>query len=167
MPYLHARVGYFSGVRIEKPFGMTFLCIMVVTFLKMPGHNLKRRANIFYETIFKCLQSSSLYARNTNFSSCLNWKSNSTIRKSLKRWSRKWYGLLYFDENFKIWRIEDLRKCWVSSFFPFNGFSILHILKSFHRNIANHTIFLISFSSSFWWYYCFFNFNNFTLTVNI
>ena len=58
MPYLHARVGYFSGVkkkllqifRIEKPFGMTFLCIMVVTFLKMPGHNLKRRANIFYET---------------------------------------------------------------------------------------------------------------------
>ena len=69
-----------------------------VTSLKMPGHNLETCGTWFYETIFKCLQSRW---------NCWNWKSNSTTRKSLKSWSRKLYGLLYFDENFS--RYEGLK----------------------------------------------------------
>ena len=92
------------------------------TILEIARRQKKSPGTWFYDVIFNCLRSSSLYARNTIFSSCLNWKSNSTIGKSLISWSIKWYGLLYFNGNFS--RYEGLKicymvaNCWISSFFP-------------------------------------------------
>ena len=75
-----------------------------------------------------------------------------------------WYAMfrwkLFEIWGTKIWKNANkmLINCWISSFFRL---SILHISKSFHRNIAYHTIFWTNFSRSFQWCYSFFDLSNF------
>ena len=48
---------------------------------------------------------------------------SSAIGKSSKSWFRKWYGIIYFDENFSRyegWKIsKKWKNCWFSSFLAF------------------------------------------------
>ena len=83
---------------------------------------------------------------------------NMTIGKSLKSWSRKCYGLLYFDENFS--RIENLLKCWISSVFPILQIFNPLYLEKFSSKYSKSYLFWTNFSSSFQWCYSFFNWIN-------
>ena len=65
--------------------------------------------------------------------------------------NKRFYFSKYEETNIhKKWE-----KCWLSKI---NAVSTWNISRSFHRNIANHTIFSISFSSSFHWYYLYTHF---------
>ena len=113
------------------------------------------------DVIFPICGSTPLYGINIILWSCSNAKMNGTSGKSSKNWSRKWYGLLCFDENLPRYGWLKIHKnwgkCWISKI---NVISIPHISVSFHQNITNHTIFWTSFSRSFHWHHSFMHLSN-------
>ena len=110
--------------------------------------------NAIFGLMFKILWSNPSHPEKSIFQSISNAHINSTDGKSSQNWSRKWYGLLYFDQNFsRYFKLKLLLFCWLSTFSAFFVILILYISRSLHRNIANHTIFGISFLSSFHRYY--------------
>lgn len=78
-----------------------------------------------------CYPAKPLYDISTNFSSCPNTQMDGTTGKR-RNWFRKWYVLLYFDENFSRYEESKIRKR--------HSFTAL-LGESFLRNIANHAIF--------------------------
>ena len=104
------------------------------------------------DAILKILWSNLSYPEKSDFQSISNAYLSSTNGKSSIIWSGKWYVLLCSDKNFSKYKGSEIykkwKKCWVSKI---NVVSTWNISRSFHGNIANHTIFQISFSSSFHW----------------
>ena len=108
----------------------------------------------FFCLMFKMIWSNPSHPKKSIFQSISYAPINTTDGKSSQNWSRKWYGLLYFDQNFsRYFKLKLLLFCWLSTFSAFFVTLILYISRSLHRNIANQTIFVISFFSSFHRFY--------------
>ena len=102
--------------------------------------------------------SNPLYNINTSFSSCLNLKMNGITGKRSKNWPKKVVWIPIFGcMVFEILMFENLKKVLTQHF---SWFSNLHISKNVHPNIVNHTSFLASFLSCFYWCHSFLDLSN-------
>ena len=118
--------------------------------------------NFFYGTKLIICWSKPLYTKNTSFWNSSNSKMNVTILKSSKNWSIKWYGLIWFEENFSSYNWSKFQKkcekCWISKI---NVISTWNISRIVYRNISNYTIFSTSCLSFFEWCHSFLNQRNY------
>ena len=88
--------------------------------------------------------------KNIDFSISSNAKMSNAYTKGSKNRSRKWYGIILSDENFRRYlslKVDFL--CWFSIFFTNLRFLIAYISQSFHGTRLYHTIFLGRFLCSF------------------
>ena len=72
----------------------------ILMYIFQAGHKKKIAKIWLNQPKSAIIKSNPLYAKNADFSSFSNAKMNSTNRKSSKNWPRKWYSLIFFNENF-------------------------------------------------------------------